>query len=372
MRAMKGVDDFLWVLLAAGVFMVIIAMYTVYFPPRPTDDFKILESLGVGSVGFSAETPARTILLGDFVVGEPQSETMKALSRVEVSRGWTGADERTFEVNVPQWVLSEKRKAVVSFDVYDTNAYAPLIVEWNGKRFYYDRADRKKHYDVEVPKDYVMATNTLRLDADGPGLMFWASTYYDLRGIKASVVMGPSKLLSFDMLPEELEAFDHGTMEFYATGSSPFAIKVNGIEFYAGTPSGRTTITFDFRNATLRRGQNIMSISSGGVVNAFGGVMRLYTLTGQGKSLQRFNITAEDYKLLRDAHGSVRLLVDDVVREGVLGIALNGKGLMETRPAEGWNNVSFSAAEAKEGTNELLITATGEFEISRADVGIER
>ena len=366
---MKGVDDFMWVLLFAGILLVIIAVYTLYFPPQPSEKFELIESFAVGSIGFSSETPTRTILLGDMVVGEPQSETMKALARLEITRGWAGETVRNFEITVPQWIMSEKRKAVVSFDVYDTNAYAPLIIEWNGKRFFYGKADRR-HYDIEIPSEYVMSKNTLKLDADGPGLMFWASTYYDLKSFRVDVVTGPSKLFSFNMLPEELEAFDEGVMEFYATGYSPLTVKVNGLEFYSVPPEGRTVINFDFKNATLKRGQNIISISTPGKVNLFGGKFEIYLLTGEGRSMQYFNISEEEYKMLREAEGGMRMLVDDITREGVLKLSLNGNELMETRPARGWNNITFTAAEANEGENELLLSATGEFEISRVDVGI--
>ncbi|MFH1294525.1 MAG: hypothetical protein ABIH90_01115 [Candidatus Aenigmatarchaeota archaeon] len=366
---MKGVDDFMWVLLIASVFLIIIAAYTVYFPPIPTESVELIDSFSVGKVGFSAEKPTRTILLEDMVVGEPHYETMKALSKVEISRGWSGASPKSLNILIPQWMLSEKKKAVVSFDVFETNSYAPLIIEWNGKQFFAKKA-LKKHYDVEIPSDYVMDVNTLKVDAGGPGFMFWASTYYDLRSFKVDVVTGPSKLFSFDLLPEELEIFDRGQMEFYATGASPLTVKINGQEFYSNPPAGMTLVDFDFKNATLKKGQNIISLSSPGKVNLFGAQLRLYMLVGEGRSVHYFDISEEEYAKLRDRQGSIRLLIDDVSREGVLKVSLNNNELMETRPAKGWNNITFAPSEALEGENELLFTSTGEFEIAEVDIGI--
>ncbi len=371
----KGVEDFLYVLVAAIVIMIIFALISPLVPTGGTPgEMEKMEEFTLGSVGFIEEVPAKSIILGSFTVGRTQVETIRSFDRMEVQSSMFGRQGHKYTVVIPEWYRDLMEDIKIDFRVDSTNMYGNLVVKWNGKTIYQDEA-HPRTYHVEVDRNYVENTNSLEVYCEGPGVMFWASTVYRLKDFKVNLEYGPVKLVPFELFQNELQAFNKGEISFYAVGDAELNIKVNGVNIYEQVPTGADSVEFQFTDVPLNMGDNILSFSTvGGPVQMFDTKLRVFLLTNEISRRRTFNISAEEYGSLRQATGKGRIeyVIENVAREGSMRIRLNGNDLAVPVPAEGTNIVYFTSNQAQEGENELEFSATGSFDVSTVRVGVER
>jgi len=375
---MRGkVDDFVYVLAVAAVILIVMALVSPLLQPSlapAPGEINVIKEFTLGSVGYISEIPAKTLTLGSFTVGETQVENLKSISLLDVSASLLGGEKRTFIINVPGWYFDSMEKVTVSFNVDSTNMYGPLIVSWNGKIFYQDKA-YPRAYRLEIDPQYVEEQNTLEIACGGPGMMFWANTVYVLKDLKVNLEYGPAKLYSFELYPSEIQSFKKGVLEFYGAGRGELSVKVNGVTVYKKIPKGADSVEFTFDTVPLNAGNNIVTLSTaGGSVQLFNAEMKIYLLANQITRERTFNITASDLASLKSGavKGRIDYTIDKISREGPLKISLNGNALSVPTPVEGTNTVYFSYSDAQEGRNTLEFSSTGSFEISDVSIGWER
>ncbi len=371
----KGVEDFLYVLIAAVVIMIAFAFITPLVPTgvQPGEMVE-MEEFTLGSVGFIEEVPAKSITLGSFTVGMTQVETIRSFDRMEVQSSMFGRQGQKYTVVIPEWYKDLMEDVKIDFRVDSTNMYGNLVVKWNGRTVYQDEA-HPRTYHVEVDKEYVENTNSLEVYCEGPGIMFWASTVYRLKDFKVNLEYGPIKLVPFEIFHNELQTFKKGEISFYAVGDAKLNIKVNGVSIYDQVPAGADSVEFQFTDVPLNLGDNILSFSTvGGPVQMFDTRLKVYLLANEISRKRTFDITAEEYNSLKQAIGKGRIeyVIDNVAREGSMRIRLNGNDLAVPVPVEGTNIVYFTSSQAQEGNNEVEFSATGSFSVSTVRIGIER
>lgn len=381
MGEMKGLEDFIYVLVIA---LVIVAAFTVfsaivpYQPQQPSgpvvnQTLNIANFTDIGTVGFSSDFQARSLGLGSFSVGETQEQNLKKLPKMVISTGLlTGSQKEYFTINVPSYYLDVQRGVEISFDVFETNQYGNLLIKWNGKAFLNQRA-APRVYTVTIGPEYVEEENSLEIVADGPGLLFWASTVYDIRNFEVNLLYGPSRLFAFELGQSELQAFNRGELSFYGFGDSgTMDVKINGVSVWNRLPAGTEKVVFNFTTGPINLGNNIISLTAqNGIFNLDNVQLKLFLSTNEVRKSRGFTISEDQFKLLASGArtGGVEFYVDSILRGGSMTITLNSKQLDVAGVKVGWNTVNFDSSEARQGSNSLEFSGQGYWNI--ADVAIK-
>jgi hypothetical protein len=372
------------------VAFVIIGILMVFGAPlaqwggEPSGNYQSLASFpSIGDVGFSEQNVERSVDFGSFVLGRPQTENLniggsKSLPNLRVSSaawfGITQPDTKSFNINVGQHILNDLRSVKISFDTGETNLLASLVIKWNGKEVF-NKLANLNHYDVSVDKDNVRGTNTLEISAENPGFQFWATNTYNLRNFKVTAEYGDEKFFSFDIYPNEMEAWHQGTLRFYTTSSQTgvITIKLNGHQIYREqNPTHLVSVQLNYSDIAhiAKIGDNILAMKADNVFQIDNLNLDIVLSTTRAERTREFNVTEEDYNLLGRAKGEIAFTVDKVLKEGKLNIELNGNDLYSGSPQSGENKVEFTYTEASKGMNTLKFSGTGGWDISEVEVGI--
>jgi len=370
-------DSFVPVLIAAVVILIALALISGYIGTWPSDNggttegFLVLEEAEIGTIGFTDETAAKTINIGTFVAGEEQEEVLRSVLGFGLESSVFGVDKETYSVNIPSYYMDSLRKIVISFAVEDSNMYGNLVVNWNGKDFFKKKA-HPSSYEIEVTEDYVQSENTLEVYAEGPGVMFWASNVYTIRNFEVKVLYGPAKIHPFELTTDDMQTFSKGEIRFYATGSKNLEIKLNGLKIYDDVPSGSETVRFDFSN-NLNTGKNLLTfIADQGPVTLHDTAVDIYLLTNEIVKQIGFDMSESEYDTLESNKGRIDFYIDEVKTRGKVKIRLNGNILVNSVFDEGKSTVYYEHSDAKEGSNTVEFSSTGEVVISEMKIGIEQ
>jgi hypothetical protein len=308
------------------------------------------------------------------VAGEPQEDVLGSVPAFEVSSGLFGATAKETAVDVPQEYMKDVEMAEVSFDVVNTNAYGELIVEWNGKEIMKGKAP-SRHYNIEIQPDLVKSSNALRVYCNGPGWYFWASTVYEIKDFRASVVHGKAKTVPFRIASEELQSFDRGELSFLVSDKSGknFTVSVNGRKIYNRYPETYVRVNFTYSDVQLKTGTNLITfMGEGGSFRVQEAKLEIYLLSARLVKSRTFYLSKEQYDFLSAGRkGFIELDVSEASSSGSMKITLNGKELTPGRIQAGLNRVEFTAAEAAEGSNELEFSGDGAWNIPAGRVYLE-
>ncbi len=378
---MKGIDDFVWVLAIALVLVVIFMAVAAVVPFNPAIPANQTANLTIpagaiatfsqlGFVGYSSSYTGQTSSFGSFAVGQPQTDNLKKAAQLDICAGIWCNRQQELPVSVPAYYMDTIRGVKISFAVYDTNQYGDLVVKWNGKEFHRGRS-APQDYLITIDGEYVKDSNTLQVYADGPGLMFWASTIYTLRDFRADVEYGPAHINTFTLSQSELSAWNGGELSFYGSGGpGQLRIRSNGYVVYQDAPSGQVSIPLNYSNANPRLGENLIVFDAigGGVFSLSNVQLRLYLMTNQIVKSKTFQLSAADYDNL--GQGRITFIVNSVQRDGEMTIRLNGKSLSVPSPSVGTNIVYFTSAEAAQGSNTLEISGSGYWDIGDMTITI--
>ncbi len=367
-------EDFLYVLIAAVVFLGIMLLITAFVSlPGPTMNVSVA-SFSVGEVGYLTDYPSKTIDLKTFTVGETQEESLKAIPQIEVYRNIFTANTEKFVIAVPEWYETTMRGVRLNFNIYEQSSgqFSKLLIKWNGLEvFRYSGAAVDQSIFIE--KDKVKSSNTLEIDCEYNAWWFWATSIYTLRNFNVNLEYGPERLIPFNLLASELQGFNKGEINFDGSGCD-LMVKVNGIDVYQGTPDGDTKIEFTYQEVPLTPGGNIVAfISTSGICNLRNAEFKIFLVGNQVVATRKFDLTAGNYNLLNQGFtGKVNYKIDSIMRTGSLTIKLNGGSLSVPSPKTGWNSATFTISDVQDGENEVSFSGTGAFDISEARIELER
>ncbi len=368
------VDDFMWVLAIALILIIAVGAFSYFVPYTGPLTNISLTTFAPGEVGYVEDFVARSVDLRTFNVGEEQAELLRAFPQLELSRGLLGGNTEEFGISVPEYHMETQRRVAINFNVYDTNSYGDLVIEWNGREVLSDRLSRGSH-ELVIPAEHVKASNTLRAYTTGPGLMFWASSVYILKNFNVELSYGPHRTIPFELLPSEMDGFDRVQLTGYASGTGALEIKINGVQVYRDSPTGMLDLEFDVLDAPIRAGQNLLTfIDQTGVYTIRDSVFRIYTRGDQAVASRRFNLTDEHYGFLVNSifQGRVEYLIESIPKQGGVEIAMNGDPIPTSPPRVGWNSATFTSESVRMGENIVTISGTGHFNIPELRVELER
>jgi hypothetical protein len=367
-------EDFLYVLIAAVVFLGIMLLVTAFVSiPGPVMNVSVA-SFSVGEVGYITDYPSRIFDLKSFSVGETQTESLKAIPQVEVYRGLFSANTEEFVIGIPEWYEDTLRGVRLNFNVYSQSSgqFSRLVIRWNGLEVF-NYADAGTDQSIFIEKERVKDSNTLEVDCEYNPWYFWASATYALRNFNVNLEYGPERLIPFELLSSELQGFNRGEVSFDGSGCD-LLVRVNGVDVYQGVPGGETKIEFSYQDVPLTPGGNIVAfIATSGVCSLRNSWLKIFLTGNQVTSRKKFDLTNEQYSLLNQGfRGKVSYKIDSVMRTGSLVIKLNGRSLSVPSPQTGWNSAGFGVSDVQEGENEITFSGTGAFDIPEAGVGLER
>lgn len=369
---MKGPDSFVWLLVIAIVIVVVMLVFSGYvtvLPPGQTPgEFTPLKEFSLGTVGFSAESPFRTIRIGELRVGETQQELLKEVGEMDVSQGIAGGQKQELTVDVHPSFLELNRGVRIIFSVVNANALGNLKVKWNGKGFFNSVPSGRTEFTI--PPENVKGENILVLEADGPGILFWSATTYTIRDFKVFMEYGPQKLVPFDLLPSELQSFNRGEIQFFGSGNGILDVKVNGLSIYSKIPLGQEKIAFNLSSVPLNAGSNVIAFVSTQQNILSGAAIRLFSLGSQLVRTRTFELNTLERNSFANKQGRIDFTVAETRRQGLLTIKLNGQSLDVPPVKNGVNTVTFSPTLLREGENTLEFSGTGDWDISTVKVGI--
>ena len=383
MAMMKGIDEFIWVVAIALILVVIFMVAAALLPTNPitpgnqtgngTVPGNIATFSQLGFVGYSSSYAGQAINYGSFVVGQAQAENLKKATQMDICAGLWCNRRQELPVSVADYYMDTLKDVKITFAVYDTNQYGDLVVKWNGREMSRGRL-AARDYTIIVDRQYVKDANTLVIYAEGPGLMFWASTVYTIRDFRADIEYGPAHINTFALSQNELSAWNSADLNFYgspAAGSSgQLRVRMNNNQVFIGLPSGQQTIALNYSNSGPKIGENLIVFDApvGGVFNINNLQLRLYLMTNQVVKSKTFALSQADYSRL--SRGTITFSVNSVQRDGDMSMKLNGRQLVVPKPVAGSNVVYFNRADAAQGTNTLEITGSGYWDIGELAVTV--
>ncbi len=373
MAMLKGVEEFVYVLAAAIIVLLVLGLIFAWVPIPSAESIKIAEFSGIGTIGYIPSEPSRTEALGSFVVGQTQTETLKSVPQVYVSAGLFGSGYESYDIEIPDYMLDAAENVKIGFKVYNTNQYGNLVIRWNGLEVFNEKAGLTD-YSVTISSDYLEEDNTLEIFCTGPGFAFWASTVYLLHDFEAELEYGPATMIPFQLTQAELGSLNRIGLSFIGTADCLLSIDVNGNGIYTSKPSGVEEAEFSTSTVPLNTGNNIISFSTvTGTANLQNVMLDIYLATNLVTRTRDFNLTDIQYMYLQQdtMQGKIEYSIDEVGAQGSLEVRLNGHVLNTPIPEEGENMVYFDSSEAQEGDNTLSFTGTGQFEIGDVTVWLE-
>lgn len=376
---MKGVDEFVWVLIIAVIALAVFAVVGLYIggpgagPGPAASNYTLMGNFSLGRVGYTGSSPIRTESIGSFTAGEPQIENMKSVADLRVATSLIGMERGEYIIGVEEGVLPEVREARISFDVDETNLYGNLVIKWNGKEVFRKGAS-PGHYSLTIEKEAVKAANRLEIYAEGPGALFWASTLYAIKDFRVNKVSGLAKIWPFSLGSGELQVFDRGEISFELgeRGPGKLLIKVNGITVYNKEPKLEEKVGFTYADVPfLKAGNNLLVFSAeNGSFRIVDAELGIYSLTNTQVRKRGFEM---DSDMLEDfGMGVLEFRVGRIVKDGGLEIKINGEYIEVGEIRGGINRITFGKDMLKEGNNDVEFSGTGAFDITEVTIGFEK
>jgi len=369
-------DDFLVALVAVFVILGLLMAASIWFPYYPEgmpEEDRVIHTFSAGVLGYTQNYVSRVQDYGDFGVGVPQDEEMMSAPRMEISAGVFGGQGETFTVTVPDYVEEWLKGGTITFTVDESNEYGNLIVRWNGAEVY--KGKPRGEREIELLPSQVKKDNTLEIVAEGPGLMFWAATVYEIKDLVVNARYGPAKFLDFEVSQDELQTLDHFELAWYTVSRrGNLSVSINGEEIYMGYPDRDMSLTFTdntLKSSIIKPGNNRIMLSAiNGSFELSDVIANTYVSRAQRVIKERVDISDEQLKMLQARGGVLRLYVKSVEREGRITLSINEQTAGSGEGQAGWNALKLNTDLLIAGANWLEISSTGGFDISEAKVEV--
>ncbi len=381
---MKGVADFLVVMIAAMLFLGFLFLVTEVPLGREGSKSGVsrtdIVSFGQTYLGFTSSDVSRSVYFDDMVVGQQSTKSLKNVIELEVSNGLFSDAKQEMNIDIPQEILSEAVGAKIIFDVSDTNQYGELVIVFNGKEVFNRNAPTGR-YEVIIPKNSLKADNGLVVYATGPGAKFWASTVYALKNFGFNAITESKQTLFFNVFPEEIDIWNTGVMNFQVGRSSgensKLVISINGKEIYNQFPT-RNQLELGARD--IRPGTNVLSFKS---ENGYFGLQNLYlnVILWKNKTLgvsKSFILSESQYNELNSSYmrGVAQVVINRVIKPSSLEVKFKAgseRSVFITSLKEREKiNATFDYSYLRPGNNTITLATDGAIDVSSADLWFER
>ena len=370
-------DTFIGSLIIIAIVLIILLAVSAFFPYYPEGvpkEVRVIHEFKAGTIGYAENYVSRLQDYGSFGVGLPQQHELKTVPKMEITAALFGGSSEEFSINVPSHVMEWLKGGEISFTVDETNQYGNLVVIWNGDAVHNKKTARGR-YTIDLDTSQIKVDNTLQVAAQGPGMLFWAATAYNIKDFEVNADYGPAKFLDFEVSQDELESLDRFDLSWTTASSSGILIaKVNGEEIFMASPRRQESVVFTdtlLMTASIVPGKNRLSfLAVNGSSNLQDVTMRTYVSKNQRVMKERFELTGAQLERIRASGGKVRMYVESVDNAGSLTVKLNERSAGSVQARPGWNSIEFSADLMEIGTNWLEISGTGTFDVGDACVEV--
>ena len=368
-------DTFIASLIIIFIVLAVLLAVSAYFPYYPEGvpkEIRVIYEFTAGNIGFSENYISRTQDFGSFGVGIPQQSTLKSVPRMEIMAALFSSSSEQFTVNAPniEWVKSGS----MSFTVDKTNKYGNLIILWNGAELYNDKASEGTH-KISLTSSQIKEENTLQILAQGPGMLFWASTVYKISSFELKAEYGPAKFIDFTVSQDELESLDKFDLSWFtASRSGILTVKVNGENIYSASPQRQESVNFTdstLITTSIKPGTNRLTfVAVNGSFELQDVMLNTRVSKNQRTIKERFDVKESQLNSLRAKGGVVRLYVESIENDGELRVKFNEQGIGSAEAKSGWNSISFKADALETGSNWVEISGTGTFDVGDVSIAL--
>jgi hypothetical protein len=215
-----------------------------------------------------AEISRRVFGPEDFTVSYTVgTETVSQKRRFIVEKSLFVDHSASFKGVLTPEKLSMVTGGFIELIIYDTNSEGNLVVEFNGKEVFNDKADIEK-VSITLDKEQIQGTNTAVVKAGSPGWKFWANNYYDIESAKFGIDYEGISFKDFSLTldSKDLEDFTLGRISFRVRNYdinklNDMIIKINGYTAFKGVPSLTYFSTTFGSEIPLHAGSNTISFS---------------------------------------------------------------------------------------------------------------
>ena len=364
-------DEFIVLLVIAFVILGALMVFgtplmEIMGSPQPKGN--VITEFSLGRVGYSESEVYRTITFGSFGLGHSQEETLRSLKKVGVSKGYFGEDSKAYEVDTGQEILNGLKDVKISFNMGETNLLGNLVIKWNDV-VVMDKVANLNRYSIKIDPEFVAETNNLEISAANPGIYFWAANTYSLEDLDIVAEYGPEKFFSFEIYPNELEAWNTGTLSFYTTSGNngELSIKLNGMEIFRQVnPEHLTKIDMKFSDIAnkMKIGENVLSLKADNPFDIDDMKLDISLSSNSVPRERDFEISDE----LNTDSAEVIFEVDSIYKAGTLSIKINNNELNIQNVRTGENTIDFDPDYLQEGKNIITFSGTGSWEISNVKI----
>jgi len=233
----------------------------------------------------------RQIPLGDFSVSYAVgSRVLDSQNNVRVVRSYFSSSDVNLVGILTDEEFSIIKDGYIRIIIADTNKLGNLIVELNGAKVY-NQIGNLGEILIPLNSSIIHKSNVIKIKAAPPSWMFWRRTIYEIRSVEFVVNFEgiSSKQIEFSLNPNEVDGFDHFTLNALLSYTSPLPelqIRLNDQIVYFQRPP---LVVFDaeFKKDILGNplilypGNNTISFSllSAGSLNFTNTILTVYFLS---------------------------------------------------------------------------------------------
>lgn len=260
MQAQVRIDEFVFVLLA-GLVLILIFMFAWVTPPPEEKPPVTVPPIGEVSLPVVYEP---TIVEIKYALG---LEVLTSKENVEVAAGLITSEEINLVVMLTEGKLAEITDAFVVIIVDYTNKLKPLIVTVNEKEIYRDVPEPGTLY-LQVEKDLLKLKNIVTIKTEFPGILkFWQTSRYKLGEAKFGVnIYGPAfRDFEFTLEKHAVKYFKYGKLEFEVVDREKeknLIVKINDQLLVKGVALIREKYERTFGPGYVKEGKNVLSFST--------------------------------------------------------------------------------------------------------------
>lgn len=385
MMGKKGIDEFVYVLLA-GLLMIIVMLFAWGIPPSPPEGNVSVVTSGAFAVGASPQDVPRHVKIGDFSVSYAVgSKILVEKENIEVRKGLTVNEYERMSASIDE-DLDLVTSGFFSVYVLDTNSEGKLVLKVNNEVVFNQKIEPGS-IDVPVDKDLLKGYNVIEVSTSSPGWKFWTSSVYKIEKMEFGINFfgNLEKSEVFEVYESELRTFKEGKVEFEVgkySGEGDLMIRINDREIYKGRPLGMFSQSFDIFDVGLAKGMNSITFSaeSGASYEIEDcELIIIHEEAGQKSRSFSFNVDSSQYNKLKSKNGGIKFYVVESNCLGSLQVKITDtegdKNLvqeLEICPAGRYRTVSFDVSYVGIGTNYVTFEASGDgsFVLSNVEINV--
>ena len=186
-----------------------------------------------------------------------------------VRRSWFSDDSKQIEFSVPS--VRDTIRLLLTFSV-DSNPKGDLEIILNGNRIYHASPGEGPIVPLEIPVEHLRDRNVLTLSSSLPGMRFWDSTNFRIRGLSiAGDFYEPEDLENYNnffMTENEVNNLESSRLTFSPSCTREtvgrLSININGQSIFSAIPDCNTLNRINFDSKILQEDNIISFVSSGG------------------------------------------------------------------------------------------------------------